>query len=117
VGSPILPIGGRRFSFGKLSATNANVLGLNLSGDDVLTIGGAIGLMADRMKEDEFIALIALVLTSVRCEGHQITDIDVVFGDGKSLEMYRVFWEALKANFAGFFPARLFASVVKSKQK
>jgi hypothetical protein len=182
VSAPIQTIGGRRFSFGKLSATNAvrvhvallkvlgepvvkllvlgkdrveapkdlprqhaepgteapplpgvtpapaavegeeragaddiNVLGFSLTGDDVLTIGAAIGLMADRMKEDEFIALIALVLSSVKCEGHQISNIDVIFGDGGSMDMYRVFWEALKANFAGFFPARLFASVVKRK--
>lgn len=177
--APILMIGGRKFSFGKMSATNAvrvhvallkvlgepvvkllvlgkdkvktpqdlprqhaepgteapplpgvtpapadgepaaeddiNVMGVKLTGDDVLTIGGAIGLMADRMKEDEFIALLGLVLSSVRCEGHQITNIDAIFGDGGSLDMYRVFWEALKANFAGFFPARLFASVVKQR--
>jgi hypothetical protein len=90
-------------------------MGVKLTGDDVLTIGGAIGLMADRMREDEFIALLGLVLASVRCEGQPINNIDVTFGDGGSLDMYRVFWEALKANFAGFFPARLFASVVKPR--
>lgn len=181
--APIKTIGGRQFSFGKLSATNAvrvhvallkvlgepivkllvlgkdgpkppkdlpnhhsaagteapplppdvappaaegeapastddiSVMGVSLTGDDILTIGGAIGLMADRMREDEFIALIQLVLSSVKCAGHPINNIDVTFGDGGTLDMYRVFWEALKANFSGFFPARLFASVVKSKQK
>jgi hypothetical protein len=181
VSAPIQTIGGRRFSFGKMSATNAvrvhvallkvlgepivrllvlgkdkpaapkhlpnqhaepgteapplpgvtappvegepadtediNVMGVSLTGDDILTIGTTIGLMADRMREDEFIALIGLVLASVKCEGHQIANIDVTFGDGGTMDMYRVFWEALKVNFAGFFPARLFASVVASRTK
>jgi hypothetical protein len=94
-----------------------SVMGVSLSGDDILTIGTAIGLLADRMREDEFIALLTLVCSSVRCDGRPITNIDVTFGDGGSLEMYRVFWEALKANFAGFFPASLLASVRKAKQK
>jgi hypothetical protein len=40
------------------AADDISVMGVKLSGDDVLTIGGAIGLMADRMREDEFIALL-----------------------------------------------------------
>lgn len=179
--APIQTIGGRRFSFGKMTATNAvrvhvallkvlgepvvkllvlgkdkvaapkhlprqhaepgteapplpgvtpalaedetadvggaTVMGVDLTGEDIVTIGAAIGLMADRMREDEFIALIGLVLSSVKCEGHPVTNIDVTFGDGGTLDMYRVFWEALKVNFAGFFPASLFASVVKARQK
>lgn len=176
--APIQTIGGRRFSFGKMSATNAvrvhvallrvlgeplfkllvlgqkpkaapvhlpnqhaesgteppplpegdapkadeqpgavDVMGVSLTGDDIAVIAGAVGLMMSRMEADEAIATIGLVLSSVNCEARPIADIDVTFGDGRSMEMYRVFWEALKVNFAGFFPASLFASLAAAKAK
>jgi hypothetical protein len=177
--APIQTIGGRRFSFGKMSATNAvrvhlallkvlgeplvkllvlgkdkaeapkhlgrehaepgteapplpgvtpapadseaapdvNVMGVSLTPDDILTLGGAIGLMADRMKEAEFIALLGLVLSSVRCETQPINNIDVTFGDGGTADMYRVFWEALKVNFTGFFPASLSGLLAKVRKQ
>lgn len=175
--APVQTIGGRQFSFGKMTATNAvrvhvallrvfgeallkllvlgkdkppapkhlpsqhaeagteppplpgvtpapddepadvNVMGVSLSEEDIATMSGAVGLMMAKMEPNEMIATLGLVLGSVNCEGRPISNIDVTFGDGRSLEMYRVFWEALKVNFAGFFPASLFASVVKARQK
>jgi len=185
VSAPIQTIGGRRFSFGKMSATNAvrvhvallrvlgepltkllaigakgkkqaqflsdahgaagteppalpdapvageavagdvpaaadgatapdatvNVMGIEFDEADIGIVSGAVGLLAQKMDPDEFIATLALVLGSVNCEGRKIADMDVTFGDGKVDEMYIVFGHAMKVNFSGFFHGRLSAFV------
>ena len=78
-------------------------------------VGAAIGLMASKMEPDELINTMKTVFSYVSCDGNRI-DMNATFV-GKNKELWLVFIEALKLNFADFFPADLFASLQKAIQK
>jgi hypothetical protein len=136
--APQKTIGGRAFSFGTLSATEAvrvevaiaRVIGEPLfkafvkaqeiqAAKGLKTFGAlkadadatalltseataAIGLIAARMDADELLKTMDRVFASIACDGKPI-QIDATF-TGRNKEMWLVFVEGLRVNFADFFP-------------
>jgi hypothetical protein len=131
VSAPTKEIGGRTFSFGTISAVNAvrievaiaRVIGEPLfkafvegqgkkkasDEDQMAIVASAIGLLTAKMDPDELLTTIATVFASVTLEGKPIS-LEVHF-TGRNRDVWEVFGEALKVNFADFFPAGLFASL------
>lgn len=128
--APTKEIGGRTFSFGTIPASKAirvevsiaKVIGeplfkalVEAQGKDQTVeqqtglVASAVGLMASRMDADELLTTMGIVFESVTLEGKPI-NIDVHFS-GKNRDVWQVFIEALKVNFADFFPAGLSASL------
>ena len=130
--APMKTIGGRVFSFGTIPAVQAvrvevaiaRVIGEPLfkafmesqAGGDTesaqtAAASSAIGLLAARMDADELLGTMKLVFGSVACEGKPIVEIDATF-TGKNRELWQVFIEALRVNFADFLAGGLFGSLV-----
>ena len=76
---------------------------------EVGLIASAVGLMASRMDADELIAIMGIVHESVTLDGKPVS-LDIHF-TGRNRDVWAVFIEALKVNFADFFPAGLSASL------
>lgn len=85
-------------------------MGIGLTAEDLAVLGQVIRVLGERMRHEEFIDTLTLVLSSVVCEGRKITDVNVTFGTNVE-EMYVVFGHAMKANFESFFRGRLSAFV------
>jgi hypothetical protein len=115
-------IGGRTFAFRVMPATTAlgvevaimKVIGEPLfkaltAGEGklpdqakLMEIGGtAVALMATRMDPDELLRTMKTVFEFVAVDGQPV-NIDTHF-TGKNKELWQVFIEALKVNFADFF--------------
>lgn len=65
----------------------------------------AIGLIAGRMDAEELLKTMNRLFSVVACNG-QAVDMDVTFV-GRNKDVWTVFLEALKVNFADFFPGGL----------
>lgn len=131
--APQKSIGGRTYSFGTMSATDAvrvevaiaKVIGEPLfkaftagtdgkgkpltKEDEEAAAMGAVSTIAQKMDADELLKTMETVFRSVSCDG-QFIQIDATF-TGRPKDLWLVLVEALKANFAGFFPAGLLSSI------
>lgn len=80
----------------------------------IKAVGEAIGALFEKLDPEQLVAVQVIVFESVSCDGKPIEGedgIDETFSGGRLAEMLEVFWEALKENFGGFFPASLSASL------
>jgi len=131
--APIKEIGGRKWSFGTIPATQAvrvevaiaSVIGeplfkvfteideaggTGISREKQITAAtAALGLLTTRMDADKLLTTMKTVFDHCSCDGKPV-DIDQTF-NGRNKDLWEVFLEALKVNFADFFPAGLSASL------
>lgn len=78
--------------------------------DDAESAGAAvIGLLLARMDADELLATMEIVFKYVSCDGARVM-IDSTFA-GRNRELWQVFFQALRHNFADFLPAGLLDSL------
>lgn len=132
--APQKKIGSRTFSFGMLPATDAIRVEVALAkaiGEPLLrafvkaqelqktenlktladiksspkaldTIAQAMGMISSKMDAGELIKTMETVFSTVACDGNTI-NIDGTF-TGRNRELWQVFMEGLRVNFADFFP-------------
>jgi hypothetical protein len=83
---------------------------------DDASVGTAIKLLTQLMNADELLETMRIVFESVSCEGRPVGDIDATF-NGKNKELWQVFVEALKVNFADFLADARLRSIVSATTK
>ena len=133
--SKLFECGGRKFSIGTLPAVEAikvevavaRVIGEPLfkafttgktDGQEIdMEQAGAlvIGLLASKLNADDLLTTLNTVFTYVTCDEQRV-EINSTF-TGRNRELWLVFIEALKFNFADFFPDGLLASLPGKRSK
>lgn len=117
--------GGRVYSFGVIPPTKAVLLEIEIArliGEPLFkafTTGAetdfkeagavAIGLLCSKADGESFLKMLRTVFEHTSCDGQRI-EMDATFV-GRNREMLQVFIQALRFNFADFFPAALLDSV------
>jgi hypothetical protein len=125
--APIREVGGRKFAIGTLPPTRAIKVQaqiVKLAGEPVFrafaeakkagagnkeameaAFFAALGGIGSRLDEDVVLSMMEVLFAHCTCDGQAI-NIDSTFM-GKLRDMWVVFFEALRVNFADLFPAGL----------